>query len=174
MDGGLLARREKRLLHKALRLLDPDFDGIALVDIGAAGAMSGRFAPARDHLHYIGFEPDARSREALLAHPQQCLSYEILPHAIGAAKGETAFHLCRKGEVSSTFCPNRELLDRFPDPARFDLIETASLPVITLDKAGIECCDFLKADIQGGELDALRGGTHRLGSCFGLELEVEF
>lgn len=174
MDGGLLAWREKRLLRKALRMLDPDRDGITLVDIGAAGAMPDRFAPVRDRLRYVGFEPDARSREALLARPQQCLSYEILPNAIGAAKGETAFHLCRKGEVSSTFRPNRELLDRFPNPARFDIVETASLPVITLDEAGIESCDFLKADIQGGELDALRGGKHLLASCFGLELEVEF
>ncbi|WP_170003798.1 FkbM family methyltransferase [Pseudopontixanthobacter vadosimaris] len=174
MDGGLLARREKRLLNKAFGLLDPDRAGIALIDIGAAGAMPSRFAAVRDHVHYVGFEPDARSRAALLARPQPCLSYEILPHAIGAAQGEVAFHLCRKGEVSSTFRPDREFLDRFPDPARFDIMDTASLPVISLDDAGIGRCDFLKADIQGGELDALRAGVRLLESCFGLELEVEF
>lgn len=174
MAGGLAVWRETRLLHKALSLLDPDRSGIALVDIGAAGAMPDRFALARDHLHYTGFEPDARSREALLAHPQPCLSYEILPHAIGAADGSADFHLCRKGEVSSTFRPDRDFLDRFADPGRFDIVETLSMPVIPLDQAGIGRCDFLKADIQGGELDALRGGTRLLESCFGLELEVEF
>ena len=34
--------------------------------------------------------------------------------------------------------------------------------------------DFIKLDIQGGELNVLKGAKNKLNECFGIEVEVEF
>jgi FkbM family methyltransferase len=148
--------------------------GIHLIDIGAAGDIPPRFAPVQPYIAYTGFEPDDRSRAELLQKRTECLSYRILPEAIGADFGEITLRLTRGAVFTSAFEPNRALLDRFPDSGKFDVVDRAKIPVVPLDSLRLEHCDFIKTDIQGGELDTLRGGTDTLARCFGFEVEVEF
>jgi hypothetical protein len=44
----------------------PKFNGVSLIDIGAAGDLQPRFKAIEKYLNYYGFEPDSRSRKKLL------------------------------------------------------------------------------------------------------------
>lgn len=48
------------------------------------------------------------------------------------------------------------------------------LPSTTLDQLNVKSADFIKLDIQGGELNALTGGKNLLKNILGLEIEIEF
>ena len=77
--------------------------------------------------------------------------------------------------VSSAYKPNRELLDQFQGSQRFEVLKKEVLRGTPLSKEiGGQEIDFVKLDIQGGELNALEGFGESLNSCLGLEIEVEF
>ena len=76
--------------------------------------------------------------------------------------------------VSSHYEPNRAFVDRFLESDRFDVISCDEIAVQKLDDLVFDKVDFIKLDIQGGELEALKGGETVLSSSLGLEIEVEF
>lgn len=91
------------------------------VDVGAAGSMPPHWKKAQCHLSYVGFEPDERSRDLIEDASSKLNSQIIRPEALGETTGhEIPFYLCRKPQVSSSYLPNREFLNRFPNPERYD------------------------------------------------------
>jgi len=161
--------------NKNLALLAlPKFEGITLIDIGAAGDIEPRWKAVQANLNYIGFEPDERSRKELLNKKSACRKYTIYGEAISDGVGEISLNLCRKPQVSSVYKPNTELINLFPDYKRFDVLSNETIQTKTLDDINIHNPDFVKLDIQGGELKALLGGEKTLSETFGLEIEVEF
>ena len=147
---------------------------ITLLDIGSAGGIQPRWKPITEELHYVGVEPDQRSSEKLIKR-SDFKGYEIINSVIWSQKKEICFNLCNKPEVSSVFKPNRKFLDLFPDPKRFEIINTIDFKSTTLDYELKEIeVDFAKIDIQGGELYALKGMENHLSKCIGLEIEAEF
>ncbi len=164
-----------KLLRTSFDVLDlKQHGGLALIDIGAAGDLPPRFKPVEPWLAYVGFEPDDRSRTELLSKRSDCLSYTIYGQAIGEAHGKVDLHLLEGAVFSSTFEPNRAVLNRYPGAGRFDIVEKVAMDTVPLDSLDLQHCDFIKADIQGGELAALVGASETLTGCFGLEVEVEF
>ena len=158
---------------KALSVL-PGRGDVCLVDIGAAGEVEPRWKPFVQFLNYVGVEPDERSRSTLLNTKNDFRSYQILPHALAAKDQSLNFNLCRKPQVSSLYEPNTEFLSRFPDVERFEVLEEIPTDCVCLDSVDVPSIDFLKLDIQGGELDVLEGAAKTLKSALGVELEVEF
>jgi FkbM family methyltransferase len=152
----------------------PGFRGLTLIDIGAAGDIEPRWKKIEPILNFVGFEPDERSRALLLKSSNSCLSFQLLPFAVWDSVGSVSFNLCRKPEVSSIYAPNQQFLSLFPDFKRFDVISCESVKTTSLDDLGLETGDFIKLDIKGGELNALKGGQTVLESALGLEIEVEF
>ncbi len=172
LQSTLSARRARRLAD-ALSAL-PQFDGITLVDIGAAGDIQARWKKIERLIDYIGFEPDERSRNQLLSKENNCKSYKILPFAVWEETGQIKINFCRKPEASSFYTPNFALFNRYRNPKRVDVLSVESIKATTLDDLSLGNSDFIKIDIQGGELNALRGGQKSLKDTLGLELEVEF
>ena len=168
----LIKRRGQKYLSSLAAL--PKINGITLIDIGAAGDIEPRWKKIEPFINYIGFEPDKRSRTQLLAKGNMCQKYEILPFAVWDKAGSVSINLCRKPKVSSHYEPNFPFLNSFRNPGRFDVLSTESLEAKALDDLEIELSDFIKIDIQGGELKALEGGQELLKKTLGLELEVEF
>ncbi len=162
-----------KVLHEALAAL-PDDTSISLLDIGAAGDIEPRWKKVSSLLDYTGFEPDRRSNAELIEKGSICKSYRIIPKAVWDEEGIININLCKKPMVSSHFMPNREFLDRFKDSERFNIESNVSVETTRLDDLGIKNSDFIKIDIQGGELHALKGATKLLKDTIGLELEVEF
>lgn len=155
-------------------LLLPQFQGITLIDIGAAGDIEPRWKSVEKNLNYIGFEPDIRSRHDLMNNKNSCREYFIYPFALFDKAAQIDLNLCRKPQVSSIYSPNTKLISRFPDPERFDILKMDVINTTKLDNINISNPDFIKLDIQGAELNALIGGTKILKETFGLEVEVEF
>ena len=104
----------------------PNKGEITIGDIGAAGEIAPRWKPFSKNLNYIGFEPDKRSIETITNKKADFKSYQILPYALSDSKKTLSFHLCKDPEKSSLYEPNSEILDKFPDLKRFDVIYTIS------------------------------------------------
>jgi FkbM family methyltransferase len=152
----------------------PNFDGVTYVDVGAAGNFSKRWAQIRSCIKYVGFEPDERSYQLIKKESANFKSFQIFPFALSHSIVQQKLYFCRKPEVTSTYEPNDEFLKFFPGVERFEVINTEMITTTRLDDVSISCPDFLKLDIQGGELNALLGAEEKLKCVFGLELEVEF
>lgn len=150
---------------------------ITIVDAGASGGIMPLWKLHRKHLLIIGFEPDDRAFEDLSSQQNTLVKY--FNFGLSQQSSEISFYLTRKQQNSSCFLPNRELLDRFPKPNRFDVIEEITLKCRSLDEFLHEekllDVDFVKLDTQGSELNILQGATTILEqSVFGLEIEVCF
>lgn len=152
---------------------------ITLLDIGSAGGVEPRWRPYRSQVEYVGVEPDSRSSAALMESPEakRFAGYRIVTKAIWSENGSISFNICRKPMVSSHFSPNRDFIARYPFSDRFDVLNSDKMSCQTIDDilpADGSRCDFMKLDVQGGELAVLQGAGNTLSKCLGLEIEVEF
>ena len=168
----ILARQDSRYASAFSGLLNGN--SLSLIDVGAAGEIQPRWLRVASSLSYTGFEPDSRSREQLVESEQGCASYTIVQSVLAAQTNDIQLNLCRKPTVSSTLMPNFDLMKRFPDVERFDVLEEILVPATTLDALELPCADFIKLDVQGGELAVLQGAPLTLNRCLGVEVEVEF
>jgi FkbM family methyltransferase len=156
-----------------------DGDAIALLDVGASGGIIPRWHPYRESIAFIGIEPDERSIPGLLGSPDARVfrSYEIIPAAAWSSSGPLGISFTRKPMCSSHFTPNLPFLSRFPDAARFDVVGSTEIECRTVDDllaSTSKQVDFVKLDLEGGELAVLEGAAGTLETCIGLHVEVCF
>jgi len=148
------------------------------VDVGARGGIDRRWSPFKKHFQTVLVEADEAAYQELIAAAASDATLNPIFAALHNAPGTIKFHITRKGECSSVIPPNREILDRFPDSNRFDVVSTISLEATTLDlvlqKHGINEIDFLKIDAQGSTLPILEGSREALEGAYGVEVETEF
>jgi FkbM family methyltransferase len=149
---------------------------VHVVDVGANpidgdAPYAALLAAGRARL--VGFEPNP---EALAALEQRKGPHErYFPHAIGDGEMHT-LHVCQAPGMTSLLQPNAELLARFHGFSAWGTV-IRTLPVATVrldDVAEIEDLDYLKIDIQGGELMALTHAAAKLRLCTVIQTEVEF
>ena len=162
--------------------IEPDFTSsyeaypLVLVDVGASGGLKRNWMEASRHLRLVGFDADERAPEG---ETHQGRSKVLLRVGLYKEKGSLTLYQTSKQRNSSILRPNPALVSRFALPERFDIVETKTIHVDTLDNQlrehGITDVDFIKVDTQGSELFILQGGAEVLrSSVFGVEVEVEF
>jgi len=150
---------------------------VDIVDVGALW-MDGESVAYHSLLkagcaRVVGFEPVKEECERLNKLGRRGERY--LPYFIGDGS-ERTFVRNSKTMTSSLFEPNGRLVERFSglaelmQPVAREKVNTTRLD----DVPEIESVDFLKLDIQGGELDALRGGQRLLRRAVVVQTEVEF
>ena len=149
---------------------------IDIVDIGA-NPIDGEapYKPLLDSglAHVYGFEPNPDALARLNAAKGQNETY--FPSAVynGA---EQELRVCESQGMTSLLEPNINLLSYFHGfPEWGKVVERISIPTVRLDDfSEIKNLDYLKIDIQGGELEVFRNGTNRLKECLVIQTEVEF
>ena len=149
---------------------------VDIVDIGAS-PIDGQPVYAdmlkRGQARVVGFEPDAAALRALERTKSAAETY--LPYAIGDGQAHT-LHLCEAPGMSSLLRPNAALLANYHGFSDWGVVrETRPVQTVRLDDVReIAEIDFLKIDIQGAELMALRHGARQLARCGVVQAEVEF
>jgi FkbM family methyltransferase len=150
---------------------------IVLVDVGASGGLEKNWEDAKKYLQIIGFEPDERAHQVLVKEQNKSTIY--LNTALGGDNKTSPFYLNSKQQTSSMFKPNLNILKKFPDVERFEILKEIELQTDTLDNLrdinSFSRVDFIKLDTQGSELSILKGGSETLtNQIFGVEIEIEF
>ncbi|MBU6399775.1 MAG: FkbM family methyltransferase [Verrucomicrobia bacterium] len=145
---------------------------LIVADVGAAGGVDPRWRSLSGFVRFLAFEP--RCDEAI-SNPD----LKRFSMALAAQQGRRRLYVTKFSQSSSLFPLNRELLNDFTVHDCYDLVRTEEVAVDTLDHclAGwpADRPDFLKVDVEGAELEVLRGGEAVLKeSVLGVRTEVSF
>lgn len=138
-----------------------------------AGAFNGRTSIlfsewAGIFKHIYSFEADKgnaiKCRNNLSQSFQEDM-YSVINKALGAAKGEICFSGSKEG--SSQISDNEELCTQFMKTYtdKFKQAEKEYVEMTTLDDEIQDDVTFIKMDIEGAELDALKGGKEIIERC---------
>lgn len=149
---------------------------VLVVDVGAQNLTSEEhiYTPMVNggHARVVGFEPlkdEAHARS--ITDP----SVLMLNHFIGDGSLGT-FRVGQFTPTSSLLEPNDPFLSRFV--ALSEMCRTVSAETVMTtrldDVPEVRDCDYLKIDVQGGELDVLRGAASLLEDVAVVHCEVEF
>jgi FkbM family methyltransferase len=155
----------------------PPLPRLKIVDVGAmwTGADVERYASLLRALpcDVIGFEPVAQEHQKLVAlnRPQ----HRYFPYFIGDGSART-FYECRAPFTSSLFEPDLAMARNFEHLAEaLQVIRTHQVQTTRLDDiAEVEGVDFLKVDVQGGEIMVFEGAAACLKSAVIVDVEVDF
>ncbi len=151
-----------------------------VVRIAAVGALSlGEGTEPYDDLlakglgQVIGFEPNATECARLNA--RHGPTHRYLPLAVGDGR-RRRFHRMVRPENSSLYPPNLPLLRKFQALAElFEVAGVEDIDTVRLDDVpDLGDIDFLKIDVQGAELDVLRGASRVLQNVVAVQAEAEF
>lgn len=147
-----------------------------VVDIGANpidGEPPYRPMLASGLCRVTGFEPQADALRALQAGKGPHERY--LPNAVGDG-AEHTLNICRGSGMTSLYDPDPHTLSLFEVLEPYgEVIDRVPLATQKLDDiAAIEHIDYLKIDIQGGELAVFQHGRAKLADTVAIQTEVSF
>ena len=152
---------------------------LTVVDVGAQSLASedhvyGQLRTAGVPHRVIGFEPLAERLEER-ARDEADESPTLLPHAVGDG-GRHTLHVNNDDATSSLFPLNEALNRDFEHLSHLATVRREAVQTRRLDDVlpSDEPVDFLKLDIQGAELLALRGAERALARTAVVHCEVEF
>jgi FkbM family methyltransferase len=164
-------------------ILDKDMPFIRIVDVGAMFLGGDNFDKLvqEGHAQVIGFEPQKEECEKLnaraLAEAPRAdkVKRQYFPYFIGDGS-RRKFYFTNTGYTSSLYEPDQELAQHFENLAevcqvtRVEEVQTTRLD----DIPELGEVDFLKMDVQGAELDVIRGARKTLQSVTVIQTEVEY
>ena len=161
--------------HLSVFNLDP----ITVVDVGAQriGNEKHIYEDLFDlniPIKVICFEPLSEHHERVLSKTKN-VDYVVKSDFIGDGSAQI-FHINKPDSTSSLLPLNKENVKKLVGLDNLETIHTEQACTVTLDAALKEekNIDFLKLDIQGYELQALKAGTDILKKCSIIQCEVEF
>ncbi len=120
-----------------------------------------------------GFEPQELALAELLKKKSKFERY--LPYAVGDGNVHT-LNICRASGMTSLFEPDATTLELFDilKPLA-EVTQRIEIHTRKLDEIiEIEKLDFLKIDIQGGELLVFKNGVNKLANAVAIQVEVSF
>lgn len=150
---------------------------LVLVDVGCRWGVAPDWLGLReDEVRIFAFDADPEECRRLQATAPPNVTY--VPHALADSQGTRTLHVAVEPACSSLFAANLDAIETFPE---LDILTPAGrqeIQVRTLDawarESGVEQIDVLKLDVQGAELEVLRGAQELLQTVRVIETEVSF
>ncbi len=143
---------------------------INYLDIGSIGELKWPASSIKkEFINIIKF--DAQYNE------NQTKNLDKFNSILWSSEVEKEFYFNTGNQTSSLFKPNYKILNYYPDIERFDIDYSKKIKTTTLDRVlpNNTICDFLKLDVQGSELEILKGVEEKLkDELVGLEIEIHF
>lgn len=152
-------------------------DPLTIVDVGAVFGPDPRWRQLGERTcRFLTFEPDLRSHEAHSTDgPFEMLA---LSTALGDEQGRRTLYLTAGPFASSLYPPNEAVLGEFGTWPWHEPAGTDEVPVDRLDACLAErpewAPDFIKTDVEGADLDVLKGAEQALAGALGLQVEAAF
>ena len=152
---------------------------LSYIDVGARGGPPSHWLKLGQQMNYLCFEPDPAEAEALRLVFSRTPDFRgaVSECALGATSASATLYLTHSRPCSSLLKPNSDLLNMFVHRDLFRVEQELSLQTGTLDaelqRLGA-VSDFIKIDVQGYELEVLKGGEQAVSNSIGCELEVSF
>lgn len=146
-------------------------------DVGARWGIGDPWKSFQVLLELLRFEPDQDEYEVLMknkgAHDM------IYQYALYKESKNVSLNLTKSRGCSSLYEPNHDFLKNYTDSKRFEVEDVVTVKATSLDALYQDMVfsnmDFIKIDVQGAELDILKGGESFLREhVVGIEIEVEF
>jgi FkbM family methyltransferase len=169
-----LPAQPREVDHRRARLLASR--GVDLLLDG--GANVGQYALRTRHAGYRGrivsFEPMATAYAELATRAASDPAWECRRHALGSASGDAELHVSRNSYSSSLLEIGERSVEAAPES---EYVASEQVSVLPLDAIWDEVAagarrPFLKLDLQGYELEALRGAERVLPRLTGVEVEL--
>jgi FkbM family methyltransferase len=170
------------MTRRALRIGAWRAAPMRVIDGGARFGAEAHWDVYGDQLELYAFEPDVdecRRTIAEAARGAAKIRFACEPIALAGSKGRSTLHVARLPDSSSLLPNNSALLRRFAMAESLEhvgttIVETTDLDSFTASR-GLSYVDFVKLDVEGVELDVLRGARRALEeSVLGLSVEVWF
>jgi FkbM family methyltransferase len=162
-----------KLLWKTI-LQGDQISEIKVVDVGAApmpGVVPDYLAlgiPGGVNLTVIGFDPDLTQ---ISTYPG--VATQMIPAFVGDGTLRT-FWECQDPRTSSLYEPDNAFLQQWLGWT-LPIVNKRAVQTVRLDDINeASGASFLKIDVQGAELDVLKGSRNILSKCAVVEVEAEF
>lgn len=156
--------------------LAPLLDGlpVEIIDVGARGGFHERWNQLGASLRISLFEPDDAAYEALRGQYAGDARVRLFHSALSEHGEPLTIHVTAWPASSSAFQHDQH----FFSPLNFRKLY-AEVGTVRVDSARLADLatwetDFIKLDVEGCELAALRGAGRTIDSCIGIEAEVSY
>jgi FkbM family methyltransferase len=152
-------------------------DPLRIVDVGGALGPDARWSGlGLDLCRFLTFEPDKRSFASLRL--DKTSHNTTLPLGVSDSPANKTLYLTAGAFASSFYPPNAAVLKDFAIWPWHESRGTETIWCDTLDNclAGMSDWqpDFLKIDVEGADLDVLKGARRSIENVLGVQVEVAF
>jgi FkbM family methyltransferase len=161
-----------------LRIAAPLRERLTLVDVGVRWGFEERWCALAPAAKLVGFDADESECAHLAKRHRALPDATFAPVALSDRDGEATLHIAEEPGSSSLLEPAANVLERRIGMAGMREVGRQSIQTTTLAAwargAGLARVDGLKLDVQGAELQVLKGAGALLDGVLALDLEVEF